>query len=122
MEDAAAAGPEEAAAAGAGQHPRQPPSLENVALEKYLEYLETESVSYLELMHTRSKYLAGLAPKLLGVLKRQLSGVSWVMRERMLERILSAAFPSAKHCRLAGLRKKVKAAAAESGRVFVRPI
>lgn len=86
-------------------------TLETLALNNYMSFLEAEAVSYISLSQSPSLILAGTAEKLLRGLKAQLDGkmsgiASSVLRQRMIDRILSEEFPTGKHCQRADLLKR----------------
>ena len=82
------------------------------SLQAYLDYLEDESVAYVNLSQTPGLLLSGLAARMLDTLKNQLDGAmsgvaSSVLREKMMERILSEEFPSPRNCQRVALLRKV---------------
>ena len=88
------------------------PSLEALALDRYLSYLEAEAVSYVTLSQSPGLLFRGLAERHLRLLKEQLdenmSGIaSSVLREKMMRRILSEEFPTAKHCQRVAASRRV---------------
>ena len=78
-------------------------TLEDLAIDSYLKYLEGEVVAYISLTQTESALLRGVAVRMMATLKDQLnsrmSGIaSSLIRQKMLKIILSDRFPSPQHC------------------------
>ena len=77
------------------------PRLEELCINTYLTYLEHESAAYVTLTQSESLILRSIAPKMVNMLKNQLSkwvganGVtSTALRQKMLELVMSDKFPS----------------------------
>lgn len=75
--------------------------LEELCINRYLSYLEHEAAAYVSLTQSDSQILRSIAPKMVEILKNQLSrfvgsnGVtSTALRQKMLELVLSERFPS----------------------------
>lgn len=84
---------------------KSPLSLENLAIEAYLKYLEGEVVAYINLTQTESALLRGVAIRMMATLKDQLNGrmsgiASSAIRQKMLKIILSDRFPSPQYCNI----------------------
>ena len=80
-------------------------TLEDLAIDAYLKYLEGEVVAYISLTQTESALLRGVAVRMMATLKDQLnsrmSGIaSSLIRQKMLKIILSDRFPSPQHCNI----------------------
>ena len=78
-------------------------TLEDLAIDAYLKYLEGEVVAYIGLTQTESALLRGVAVRMMATLKDQLNGrmsgiASSLIRQKMLKIILSDRFPSPQHC------------------------
>ena len=88
-----------------GDKIKSPLSLEDLAIEAYLKYLEGEVVAYISLTQTESSLLRGVAVRMMATLKDQLNGrmsgiASSTIRQKMLRIILSERFPSPNYCNI----------------------
>ena len=79
-------------------------SLEELCISTYLKYLEHECAAYVSLTQSESVILKNIAPKMMSMMKAYLSNkignngvTSTVIRQRMLELVLSDRFPSPKY-------------------------
>jgi len=93
------------------QRVRSPASLEDACVMAYLKYLETEIVTYISLTQSKSLLVKGVAKRMLQVLKDDINGrltglASSVLREKMVNLILSDKFPSVEHCNIYVPEKK----------------
>lgn len=84
---------------------KTPSSLEDLCVDAYLKYLETEIVTYISLTQSKSLLVKGVAKRMLQILKddinTKLTGVaSSVIREKMVSLILSENFPSMEYCNM----------------------
>ena len=86
-------------------------TLEDICVMAYLKYLENEVVTYISLTQSKSFLVKGVAKRMLQILKdginNRLTGLaSSVLREKMVQLILSEQFPSIEHCNIYVPEKK----------------